>query len=255
MRLGHHCGKTITSEITRHKSEMMTMSKNPFFSVIVPAFNSAEYIRKGLDSVKAQRFTDYELIVVCDNCVDNTAEIAREYTDKVITCNHFVDGPTRNHGLDLAIGQWVLFLDDDDWFLHEFVFEMLATVIREQIQEDDVDIIAFSFIWKGVGYASNTQQRIFPAVWNKAWKREFIGDERFPDAGYQDDYAFAVKMHPKARFVIYDQPLYYYNFMRPGCVSEKIRDGVIDISELPESLIEVAKGYKDALKCGGDSFR
>ena len=58
------------------------MSK-PFFSVIVPEHNSAEFMRKGLESIKAQSFTDYELIVVCDACEDNTAEIAREYTDKV----------------------------------------------------------------------------------------------------------------------------------------------------------------------------
>ena len=47
----------------------------PFFSVIVPAYNSAEYIRKGLDSIKEQAFTDYELIIVCDSCTDNTEEI------------------------------------------------------------------------------------------------------------------------------------------------------------------------------------
>ena len=54
----------------------------PFFSVIVPEHNSAEFMRKGLDSIRDQSFTDYELIVVCDACSDNTAEIAREYTDR-----------------------------------------------------------------------------------------------------------------------------------------------------------------------------
>jgi glycosyltransferase involved in cell wall biosynthesis len=47
------------------------MSK-PFFSVIVPAHNSAEYIQRGLQSIVSQSFTDYELIVVCDACTDNT---------------------------------------------------------------------------------------------------------------------------------------------------------------------------------------
>ena len=49
---------------------------NPFFSVIVPAHNSAEFIRKGLESIKNQEFDDYELTVVCDACTDDTAEVA-----------------------------------------------------------------------------------------------------------------------------------------------------------------------------------
>ena len=53
------------------------------FSIIIPAHNAAEYIRKGLDSIKSQSYKDYELIVVCDACTDNTEAIAREYTDKV----------------------------------------------------------------------------------------------------------------------------------------------------------------------------
>ena len=226
--------------------------KAPFFSVIIPAFNSEQYIRKALDSVKAQSFRRYELIVVCDNCTDNTAKVAREYTDLVVDdWDHFRYGPTRNKGLDMARGEWVLFLDDDDWFLHEYVFSMLAGRIKEEFEP--MDMLAFAFIWKGVGYANNSPRKIYPAVWNKAWRRGFIGEERFPDAGYSDDYAFAVKMHPKANILFWDQPFYYYNFMRPGCVSEKIRDGKIDNSRLPEDIRSVADGYEEALKRG--SFR
>ena len=95
------------------------MSK-PFFSVIVPAYNAAGFIRKGLDSIRAQSFTDYELIVVCDKCLDNTAEIAREYTDKVVEIDHDVDGRGHNVGLRMAAGRWVLWMDHDDWWLHEY---------------------------------------------------------------------------------------------------------------------------------------
>ena len=49
------------------------------FSIIIPAHNSAGYIQNALDSVAEQTFTDYELIVVCDSCTDNTEEIAKEY--------------------------------------------------------------------------------------------------------------------------------------------------------------------------------
>ena len=53
------------------------------FSIIIPAFNSASYIKRALDSIKEQTFEDYELIVVCDSCIDNTKEIAEQYADKV----------------------------------------------------------------------------------------------------------------------------------------------------------------------------
>ena len=105
------------------------MDKTPFFSVIIPAFNSAEFIRKGLDSIKSQSFTDYELIIVCDKCKDNTAEVAREYTDKVYEVDHDIDGPAQNKALNAAVGKWILFMDDDDWWLHEVALRHLSETI------------------------------------------------------------------------------------------------------------------------------
>ncbi len=91
----------------------------PKFSIIIPAHNSAKFIKKALDSVKIQTFKDYELIVVCDACTDKTAEIARKYTDKVIKVDFTNEGRTRNVGLDAAVGDWILWIDDDDWWMHE----------------------------------------------------------------------------------------------------------------------------------------
>ena len=76
------------------------MSK-PFFSVIVPAHNAEGFIRKTLDSVAMQDFKDYELIVVCDRCTDNTYNVACEYdhlvpTITVIETDYGMDGLARN---------------------------------------------------------------------------------------------------------------------------------------------------------------
>ena len=95
------------------------------FSVIIPAHNAAGHIRKALDSVRSQTFRDYELIVVCDSCTDGTQQIAREYGARTETVEYHADGMTRNRGLELAQGEWILFMDDDDWWLHEYVLEML----------------------------------------------------------------------------------------------------------------------------------
>ena len=191
------------------------MNEVPFFSVIVPTHNAEAYIRKGLDSIRDQHFKDYELIVVCDSCKDRTAEIAREYTDKVIEVEYGRDGLARNAGIDAAAGTWLLFMDDDDWFLHEYVFTMLS----HTLELIDLDILLFDFIWKGKGYATQESRR-FIAVWNKVWRREYLGNVRFNDKQFVSDVDFnedAFKMSPRVGHVA--QPFYYYNYMREGSLS------------------------------------
>jgi len=196
-----------------------------FFSVIVPAYNSAGYIRKGLQSIRGQSFRDYELIVVCDACRDETAEIAREYADKTIITDHGLDGLARNAGLDAAEGKWILFMDDDDWFLHEFVFQQIA----EKVTAVEMDILAFSFIWKGRGYTRQEPGRHFIAVWNKCWRRDFIGDTRFSNVPYWSDKDFNRGMYIRNPKVYYwDMPMYYYNYLREGSISWRKVQGEIE---------------------------
>lgn len=198
----------------------------PRFSVIVPAHNSAGYITKLLDSIRAQSFTDYELIVVCDSCTDNTVETVKRYLnpddgDQLYEVQYSQDGQTRNVGLDHARGEWILFADDDDWFLHEYVFEMLDKVVGQ----NDEDVMMFGFIWKGMGYACNTMDRIFVAVWNKCWRRTSIGDTRFSTVPYKSDADFhSAMMQKHLRAVFWDMPLYYYNFLREGSMSKELKD-------------------------------
>ena len=199
---------------------------SPYFSVIVPEHNSAKFMRKGLESIRRQTFTDYELIVVCDACEDNTAEIAEQYTDKVFEINAKRCGLARNKGLDEASGEWILFMDDDDWWLHEFAFQMIADRAGEAFE----DIFAFGFIAPDLirpglhGYY-NAPEKHWPAIWNKAWRRSYIGDHRFPDWKHSDDAGFAAEMHPGAKFAYWRECLYYYNYMRTGSLSDRIRKG------------------------------
>ena len=218
--------------------------KQPFFSVLVTAFNSAEFIRVGLDSIRSQDFKDYELIIVCDKCVDNTAEVAREYTDLVYEIDHDIDGASVNKAMDMARGEWVLFMDDDDHYMPG-AFGIIAEELKHL---KDIDILAYGFEWKGMGIAKQSPQRLYPAVWNKAWRREFIGENRFPNWTHSTDLGFARKMHPRARFGFLPAVLYHYEFMRPGSVSDKIRNGEYDNSQIPESCRKEAEGYERWLK-------
>lgn len=105
-----------------------------FFSVIIPLYNKAPYIEKALKSVKAQTFEDYELIVVNDGSKDESATIAESCLDKL-----WRDNPTqvrlirqknsgvstaRNNGVAASHGEYICFLDADDWWEPTFLEEM-----------------------------------------------------------------------------------------------------------------------------------
>lgn len=199
----------------------------PKFSVIVPAHNAEEFIEKGMHSIKQQSFTDYELIVVCDRCTDRTAEIATKYADKTLIRDYGLDGLARNAGIDAADGEWILFMDHDDWWLHEYAFKMLSDVI-DMRKNEPLDVIMFNFIWKGRGYVQQTAYRTV-AVWNKCWRREFIGGTRFPDTPYWSDVKFNRDMFDKMPiYATLNHALYYYNYLKPGSISWMEKQGMIE---------------------------
>ena len=95
------------------------------FSIIIPAYNSEKYIFNALDHVKSQTFTDYELLVICDSCVDGTQKLAESYNAKTVAVDFHNDGLSRSKGLDMATGEYVLFIDDDDWWMRDDLLEFL----------------------------------------------------------------------------------------------------------------------------------
>lgn len=216
------------------------MTDKPFFSVILPAHNAAGYFRKQLDSIKSQSFTDYELIVIADKCSDNTAEVAREYTDKVLEVDFGKCGLSRNAGLDAAQGEWILFADDDDWFLHDYVFESMYDILAGS----EGDVLNCSFIWKHgddnvytPAFRSDSAYHMWVAPWCRAIRREWLGDHRFPAWKHSDDLGFAEEMFPimvGARMAWWDAPIYYYNYMHEGSIQDKLRTGELSNDDMRE---------------------
>ena len=192
------------------------------FSVIVPAHNASQFIEKGLQSIKDQVFKDYELIVICDKCEDATESIARRFTDNVIITQYGKPGLARNEGMNVAQGEYILFMDSDDWFLHEYVF----TQLDQKLKEESPDILAFSFIFKNWMYATprGLKGGYWPAVWNKCWKTSFAKQIEFPGDMVGEDAVFqsrAMAMRPN--IVDWDMPMYYYNYGREGSISQTRR--------------------------------
>lgn len=192
------------------------------FSIIIPAYNSEQYIVNALNSIVNQTFKDYELIVICDSCVDDTQVIANAYGAKTEKVDFHNDGLTRSRGLDIAQGEYVLFMDDDDWWMRDDVLEFLDRQITEN---SEPDIICFGFHFKGFGDVLTRRKcdhDLWIATWSKCWKRSLIGDTRFPNVYSVSDLYFhkeMMKKHP--RIIECRECLYYYNYLRPGSISEQ----------------------------------
>jgi len=94
------------------------LSMNPKFSVIIAAYNSGSTLSKAIDSILAQSYPAYEVIIVDDGSTDNTSEVASHYGDQIRY--HFQKNSgvssARNKGVELAQGDWLAFLDADDWY-------------------------------------------------------------------------------------------------------------------------------------------
>ncbi len=91
---------------------------NPRFSIIIPAFNAAATLARAVESVRTQSWPAHEIIVVDDGSTDSTVEIARQYGDAVRLIQQPNSGVSaaRNAGAAAATGDWLAFLDADDWY-------------------------------------------------------------------------------------------------------------------------------------------
>ena len=116
------------------------------FSVIIPCYNAATTIERALDSLVIQAYRDWEVICIDDCSKDNTREVIKAYADKhkdsniSLLCNEKNSGPgvSRNKGIAIAQGEYLCFLDADDYYdLSTF------KVLDKEIGETDADIVFY----------------------------------------------------------------------------------------------------------------
>ena len=117
----------------------------PTVSVIVPVYNVKNYLRRCVDSILSQTFTDFELLLIDDGSNDGSSEICDEYAindGRVITKHQTNAGAAsaRNKGLELAKGRYICFCDSDDYFDTE-----LLCICIDSIENNDADAVVFSF--------------------------------------------------------------------------------------------------------------
>lgn len=111
----------------------------PLVSVVIPTYNHAHFLGRALQSVLDQTYTHWEVIVVDNHSTDNTDEVMQKFIDSRITFlkihNNGVIAASRNVGIRAAKGEWITFLDSDDWWVPEKL-----QACRE-LMTDDVDLI------------------------------------------------------------------------------------------------------------------
>lgn len=112
-------------------------------SVIVPVYNAEKYLREAIESVLHQTYTDFELLLINDRSTDRSKEICKEYAqndNRIILLENNTEnhgpGPTRNIGLDHATGEFIYFMDADDW-----IDKSLLETCINRMRETNADIV------------------------------------------------------------------------------------------------------------------
>lgn len=119
------------------------MGKQPFFSIVLPTFNRADFVVRAIDSVLNQTFVEFELIIVDDGSTDNTQERIATYNDPRIIYHYKTNEErnyARNKGIALANGQYINFLDSDDYLLESHLEEAYKNL---SVVKTDVLMLGF----------------------------------------------------------------------------------------------------------------
>ena len=200
-------------------------------SIIVPVYNLEKYIGDCIDSILNQSFKNYELILVDDFSTDNTREIVKEYIDNykediilIENARNMGAGYSRNRGLDIAKGKYLLFLDGDDFFEYNmlekvycpceekeadvgiFNFNIFDDNTHDSFKHYDpidmLQVVADSFRFSDIGDCAF--QFVREIAWNKIFRREFIINEgiRFQCQNNANDQFFVYASLLKAKRIV-----------------------------------------------------
>jgi len=118
---------------------------NPIFSVIIPTYNRAERLKIALESIEVQTFKNFEVLVCDDGSIDETKEVAESFKDKLVLTYIWEEnwgGPARprNNGIKAAKGEWICFLDSDDWWYPEKLEKCLPYLDLYDLIYHDLDV-------------------------------------------------------------------------------------------------------------------
>jgi glycosyltransferase involved in cell wall biosynthesis len=232
------------------------MGRGEKISVIIPVYNVERYLPRCLESCISQTLYDVEFICVNDGSTDGSLQILKDYAAldgriKIISKENGGLSSARNVGLDAACGEWIMFLDSDD-----FLTANACMRVWVESEEANTDIIAFGAelypknprpdVWYErtlyIGtrrYFGFKPEILFkepgakPFVWRQAYRKSFLDrvGVKFDD-GYGEDIIFQFKVFPHAENVSFiSDRLYVYRWYRQGSL-------MAQVNSLPSSKLE-----------------
>lgn len=243
-------------------------NSKPLISVIIPVYNVDQYLEQCINSVLKQTYPNIEIIFIDDGSTDLSGVICdkfeKEY-DNIIVIHQSNQGlaGARNKGIDVSNGKYIGFLDSDDW-IEPDMYDTLYNLIEKY--DADIssclsnDIVSYKkrelkkinnkiSIYKSFDIikALYTQSEIRFEVWNKLWKREFIGDNRFMIGQVCEDVRFDRLLFMKANMIVHINAVCHnYRVNRPGntlssfkiaklCIFKELKKWIDDIVFMDES--------------------
>lgn len=242
-----------------------------FFSIVVPVYNTSQYLSRCLDSILNQTVLSWECILVDDGSTDGSSDICDEYClrdqrFKVVHKSNEGVSVARNIGIDQAAGNYIIFVDSDDWIDKSLLEEVLITV-----KEYKSDIVLWGFsVFNGISiydtYIPDSAvlyldgSSVFPewynCVWVRGYKRSFLkkNNINFPiGIRLAEDLYFSYLAMSKVKSIhCIQKALYCYftNRKDSACNTinlEKIQEEIVSLQKLERDLNLGGRNFTDSL--------
>ena len=235
----------------------VSKKKQPLISVVVPIYKVEEYINKCLDSIINQTYKNLEIILVDDGSPDNCGKICDDYVkkDKRIKVIHKINGglsDARNKGIEKAKGEYITFIDSDDYIEKEYVELLYKTIIEE---DSDIAIGSHTVLYEtGMELKKATGEKtlltpkkvlerilyddnIDYSAWAKLYKIELFKKIKYPKGRLFEDAATTYKLIDSSKKIaINSKSIYNYiirnNSITNAAFSKKKMDLIISTKEM-----------------------
>ncbi len=230
-------------------------------SIIVPVYNAEKTLRRCIKSIQNQTFVDWELLLIDDGSTDLSADILDEYTEKnnhikVISQQNGGVSKARNTGLRSAKGEYVIFLDSDDYMLPDMCKTMLDVLHSKQadcvicgIQEPEdslwcpqrnIDYSTLEDFKRDFIYQLNTE--LLSPCWNKIFKRQLITNLFNEEISFGEDLIFDLEyLNNCTRLSFITTPLVYHEKQVAGSLVTKTGlQRLMDIEKIHQVIMQFA---------------
>jgi glycosyltransferase EpsH len=239
----------------------------PLVSVIIPVFNTRPYLQQCLDSLIAQTLKPIEIICVDNGSIDGSYEFLKEYAEvhsNMIVMKHPEgrQGGARNAGIEIARGNYIGFVDSDD-----FVSPDMFQLMHETAEAETAQVVVCNTQYYHIdsGYGGNSlpksvldtgspapiQQRLILlrnlTICNKLFSRKLIENHgiRFPQGSYHEDQFFVIAaMVSASRISTIPTPLYFYRRGRPGSVNESHGPDCLHIFTIMDKVVSFVEQHQ-----------